>query len=241
MKFGLAACGIFGVVSFTDALCSAQQFASKGMIAMGVDRLFGYVSYTENQVTPNATAGSSTTKETSISNFSLLGRTSAANPPQIPRLSSDVFYGSGISFGVSAMYEHSSTGQQTNGTPSPDKPTEKVWLLSPRVGFGHMFSQHFGIWPRVGVTYAHDSLSTLYTDLNTGTSVTTTTSTSEWYISIDMNLVLIPVPHVGFTLGPTYDRLLSENVSVTPAQTPTTASTYSARALGVQAGLLAWF
>ena len=241
MKLGLVACGIFGVVSITDAPCSAQQFASRGTIALGADRMFGYVSFTENQVTPDAAAGGATTQETSSSNFSLLGRTSAANPPQIPRLSFDVFYGTGISLGVSAMYEHYSTGQKTNGISSPDKPTDGIWLFSPRVGFGHMFSPHFGIWPRVGVTYAHDSLSALYTDLNTGASVTTTTSTSEWYISIDANLVLVPVPHVGFTLGPTYDHLLSENVSATPTQAPTTPSTYSAHALGIQAGLLAWF
>jgi len=233
----------FSALAFTSGLATAEQFGDNGTFAISVDRIFGYVSNTQSYDTTSSTgAGDATVKtsyETTTSQFSLLGHYLPTSVGQVPRLSFDAFLGSGISLGGSVMYDHYSTSHKNAGVEDPDKPTEGIWLLSPRVGFAYMFTPHVGIWPRAGITYAHISSDSTSTS-TTGVVTSSSDSVSALYYTMDVNLVVTPVPHVGFTIGPTLDYLLSYSESTTPAST-NPDSNQKEHALGLQAGFLAWF
>ena len=238
----------FSALAFASGVAGAEQFGDSGTFAIGVDRIFGYVSdtqsydYTLTVPTGTGTTSTKTTSEMTVSNFSVFGRTSWSNGTrigQLPRLSFDAFLGPGVSVGGSLMYDHYSISNKSNGVEDPDKPSLGLWLFSPRVGFAYMFTPQVGIWPRVGITYVHTSIDSTNTS-TTGTVTTTSESLGLVYYTMDVNLVVTPVSHVGFTIGPTLDYLLSYSQSSTPAQT-NPQSNQKEHALGFQAGFLGWF
>jgi len=233
---------VFGVLASTSTIAVGAQLGDSGTFAIGADRLFGYVSDTQSyEVT--TTVGTASTKnkyETNISNFSLLGRALPVSVAQVPRLSFDAFLGPGVSIGGSLMYDHYSTSYKNNGVEDPDKPSTGLWLFSPRVGFAYMFTPEVGIWPRAGITYVHTSTDSSSTNTTTGAVTNRSESAGALYYTMDVNLVLAPVPHVGFTVGPTLDYLLSTSQSSSPPQT-NPESNQKELALGFQAGFFAWF
>jgi hypothetical protein len=103
-----------------------------------------------------------------------------------------------------------------------------------------MFTPQVGLWPRAGITYAHVATDRTSTNTTTGAVTNYSQSAGALYYTMDVNLVVTPVPHVGFTVGPTFDYLLSYSQSSTPADT-TPESNRKEHSLGVQAGFLAWF
>jgi hypothetical protein len=203
---------VFAAWALTSGHVCAEQLGDHGTFSIGIDRLFGYVnerrSYREG--TPPVTVP----RTDSDSQFSFLGRASSIS--SMPRLSFDALLGPGISVGGSFMYEHDS--DTTLGYP------EKLlgfWLISPRIGYAHIFAHRVGIWPRVGITYAHTSES----------------ARSNYMLSFttDLNLLVTPLPNIGFTVGPTLDYMLSENYVMAER------SNFKEYAIGVQAGFLVWF
>ncbi len=246
MKSRVVSLGVLIAGSLLGGSAAAEELADNGTFALGVDRMFGYVSYTEGYDSANAT-GTKTSHENSVSNFSLLGRAGSLgltnvniDIAQMPRLSFDAFLGPGVSLGGSVMYDYYSLSNKTAGQADPDKPSIGVWLISPRIGFAKMFTPQVGIWPRAGITYVHGSIDSPNTNTATGATTTTSVSVGELFYTMDVNLIIAPVPHVGFTLGPTLDYLLSYSQSQTPTATNPN-SNYKAHALGIQAGIFAWF
>jgi hypothetical protein len=244
MKSRVISLGVLLAGSLLSASAAAEQLADNGTFALGVDRMFGYVSYNASYDS-TTTTGVKTSHEATVSNFSLLGRAGNLGVgnvgiAQIPRISFDAFVGPGVSLGGSIMYDYYSIGSKNAGQEDPDKPSVGVWLISPRVGFAKMFTPQIGIWPRAGITYIHASVDSPYTDTTTGVTTANTDSVGELYYTMDVNLIIAPVAHLGFTVGPTLDYLLSDSESHTPADT-TPNSNYKAHALGVQAGIFAWF
>ena len=244
MKSRVVSLGVLLAGSLLSASAAAEQFADNGTFALGVDRIFGYVSYTSGYDSTDTT-GAKISHEDTISNFSLLGR--AANLgvdnvgiAQIPRISFDAVLGPGVTLGGSAMYDHYSLSNKNAGQEDPDKLTVGVWLVSPRIGFAKMFTPQIGIWPRAGITYVHQSTDNPSTNTATGVTTDYTDSVGELYYTMDVNLIITPVAHLGFTVGPTFDYLLSHSESHTPPDT-TPNSNYKAHALGLQAGIFAWF
>jgi len=236
----------FVALAFASGLSSAEQLGDHGTFVIGVDRVFGYVSqttsydYTTTVPTQTGTTTTKTTHETTTSQFSFLGHYLPISVGQVPRLSFDAFVGPGISLGGSIMYDYYSYGHKDNGVEDPDKQSTGIWLLSPRVGFGHMFTPVVGIWPRAGVTYAHESTDSPSTNVTTGVVTHTTSSTGALYYTMDVNLVVTPLPHIGFTVGPTLDYLLSQSSSQTPPAT-NPETNHKEHALGLQAGFFGWF
>jgi hypothetical protein len=230
------ACGLTAGSGF------AQQLGDDGTFAIGVDRLFGYVSDVQSyDITVGGGAATTTTHiEQTNNNFSLLGHVVGVEVAQVPRLSFDAFVASGLTIGGSIMYDHYSTGSSTNWHDSPDKTSTGAWLFAPRVGFAKMFVPQFGIWPRAGIMYLHTSTDDTTTNTNTGASTTNTTTNGDLYFTLDANVILAPVPHFAFTLGPTYELLLSSSVSY-PAGVTNTDSHQKEHAIGLQAGIFAWF
>lgn len=82
----------FMVCSLMGVSASAQQLADNGTFAIGVDRMFGYVSDVQSydQSITTTTPATSYHYERTVNNFSLLGRIIGAEVLRVPRLSFDL-------------------------------------------------------------------------------------------------------------------------------------------------------
>jgi hypothetical protein len=151
-------------------------------------------------VTHTSSSGSS------VTTVSLLGGSGLelGNAPySIPRIGVDYFTGSGLSLGLGAEIAFISTS--SDGT---------VVGLNPRLGYAVRVSDGFSLWPRAGVSYVHLSV-----DVQSAYVLAAT---------LEVQAVVTPFQHFGFTFSPTVDIGLAA-----------TRSTLTQ--LGLQAGMIGWF
>jgi len=220
-------------LSYCDLSAAAEQLDTSGTVALGVDRVFGVVNYSESYNTPNSSGVGMDANTYHDTNWAILGRATAAfmyMQLQSPRLSADVIVVSGISLGGGIVYDYDSGKSALpsgNGTDSH----AGIWVLAPRIGFAKMLTKHVGLWPHAGITYMHYSEDYKFSDTN---SVTTSTGDSA-FLTLDANFVLSPISHTGLTIGPTLDLLIHRHNSP-----DSTSKDDRLTAIGVQAGLLIW-
>jgi hypothetical protein len=161
----------------------------------------------------------------------------------IPRLAFDYTVIDHLSVGGSLGYLNRSGKTETTTmgvTTSRDNPTGYAILFSPRVGWVLPLSPMVAFWPRLGVTYFVASTSST----NMATPPTTTKTTLNGFaFSLDPQLVITPVPHVGITVGPMLDLPLSGRLKVerTGAMNNLTESSAKITNYGLAAGLLVYF
>jgi hypothetical protein len=202
---------------------SAQDsgFAESGVLAFGADRLFGLL---HTSFTVGEGAAETTTSSTEIS---LLTRgAEIASPYAAPRLTFDGFVTDGISLGGTLGVTSQSTEIEPPSGNTQDGPSETAVVFGARIGYGHMFSDTVGIWPKLGLTYFTDSI-----EDNDGDEV----DVSGLAMSADVMLVIAPVPHFGFTIGPVLDLGLTGSTEFGTMDVDTTITD-----VGLQAGLLGW-
>jgi hypothetical protein len=190
------------------------------------------------------------------------------NPFAMPRLALDSFVGPNVTFGASIGYVSTTgstkrpfvTGSGSGIGSGPnnvqyqtnDLPEVTGFALEPRLGVSIPVGEHNALWLRGGITYFHSTWEKTesVTDIN-GTGSTTTTSVNTQItvnataLSFDPVLVLMPVPHVGITLGPTIDIGLdgSSEVSITPNPLKLTSRPIDVKmsAYGAAGGILVFF
>jgi hypothetical protein len=262
---GLAACALL-----TSSAALAQQvntFATGGRVVVSGERLTGlFVNDTSiesdgNQTINDFTATDNTIDSNSVT-FSFLGSTEDAGPAGIPRLALDFFVVDMISIGGSFVYssrsneeDQSTTYEIGNATPDEQVKTDtttSTLAFSPRVGFGKMFTDMVGIWARGGITYIKvkqevESDRTRDPPLD-DVSSDQETNVNHFAVSLDGLLVISPINHFGFGIGPHVDIPLSGSADVEATQTTggTTTTTdaesdVSILSYGVSAGLIGWF
>ena len=223
-----------------------STFGMAGTLALGADRLFGYthsiVKVEDEQPAPIGTVTITNTVDT----ISLLGKTPFStgqfgSPYSTPRLGIDFFVIDNLSIGGSLTYVSESGEGETEGagqSVSADLDSSSGFLISPRVGFGMMFNEAIGIWPRGGITFF--TVSTERKD-NTG-ATTSEVSLNGLALTVEVPFILSPADHVAITLGPTLDFPLSGSSEVDPAgPTPSTEIDVKITDIGLNAGLLTWF
>jgi hypothetical protein len=250
MRHRLAFCAAL-VFGLTHARAQAQEaaalgssFARAGTVAIGAERMFGFSrsSLTVQQEQPP----SDTEATTTLNRFSLLGRTAFSpqfpSPYSTPRFGIDFFPIDGLSFGGSLTYVTESGETETEtpaGSQTEDTDPGSGFLISPRVGYGLMFSEVFGIWPRGGITYF-----TAGEENKNAAGQTTSESTIKGLAAtIEVPLIISPVDHVGFTIGPTLDIPLSGSSETDPTDPADATTEFDVKFMdiGVHAGLLVWF
>ena len=217
------------VLVFVAGQAAAQpQPGESGTLALGVDRLFGFHYATETQ----EAAGVETSD--SVTSIALLGKAAILSIAEYPRLSADYFVDPGISLGGSLMY--------ASYSPDSDGATldtsAGIFVVSARVGYATMFNENVGLWPRIGLTYGHMSTSVKGTN-SAGGSLDAESSGSQLLLDLEAMLIVSPAPHVGFTLGPTFDYELSRSAETDGEDTLEGVST-SFTDFGLQAGFVAW-
>jgi len=232
----------------TSTAFAQDQFATQGTLALSADRLFG-LTITTNKVKDNA--GNTTTD--SATTFTLLGANGVTSEASgalttyaIPRLGIDYFVIDGLSLGGSLLFFTRSTEEEvepaTGPTVTNDGPSTTAFAFMPRVGYGVMFNENIGIWPRAGITYYNVNTEIDITVLNvTGTREITDTGTA---LTIEVPLVLAPIPHLALTIGPTFDIPLGGSFETTDSlpgtASVTNESDHTIFEFGIHAGLLGW-
>lgn len=204
-------------------------FGRAGVFVLGAERLFGF-SQSNTTVKIDDPAVSS---ETKISNTSLFFLASNPRTPFIaPRIGFDYFVANNISVGGSVGYTSDSDEGKVNGQ-NNDALKEKntAFLFAPRAGYALMFSETFGLWPRLGVSYV---------SLKEETGNDNEISASMLAVSLEGNLVITPVPHAGFMIGPMVDFPLTGSGEQKAGPQTTELDTVKTTTFGLQAGLFIW-
>nr|HMR07559.1 outer membrane beta-barrel protein [Polyangiaceae bacterium] len=179
-------------------------------------------------------------EESSQTSFFFLGSNPQGNvsnplgsPFIAPRIGFDYFVVNNVSVGGSVTYiSDSSSGDRTQGNQQQDLPDQKTntFLVAPRAGYALMFSDTFGLWPRGGITYVSSKAEV---DDNE-------TSGSMLALSVEGNLVITPVPHAGFLIGPTLDFPILGSGEQKAGQNTTDLDTFKVTTFGLQAGIFIW-
>lgn len=234
----IGACLVLSAVMLAAPAAYAQDFGESGQFAVGAERLFGIAHTSISSEVGDAEATLSHT------NISLLMSRSNSSTGGIfplgysfPRIGADYFVMDGLSVGGSlGVYTHSGEveAEEMGVSIESDTGSYTGFLFQPRVGYAFMFSDMFGIWPRGGITFLHEGFEAGNND---------ETSSSAWAITIDAPLVIHPVPHVVFGIGPTLDLGVTGSSEDDPADPddPTTETDFTMHDFGLQASLVVYF
>jgi hypothetical protein len=95
-----------------------------------------------------------------------------------------------------------------------------------------MFSDVIGIWPRGGFSYV------TYSQDDDGDE----SSRNGFAFSAECMFAILPVPHAGFVVGPTFDWVFTGGGEIDPAGPGSRdIDSFKVTTFGIQAGMLIWF
>jgi hypothetical protein len=163
----------------------------------------------------------------------------AFTPLVMPRLSLDARWANGFSLGAVLSYAARSAQQSSDGVDGT-LPSSESALLGPRVGWLKPLSNNVAVWLRGGPTWAYRASS----DATSEPGERRTFTERQWAISLEPQLVVMPWPHLGLSLGAALDLGVDGENELAYRGGPfpetsrmrETVSTY-----GITAGLLALF
>ncbi|MEZ4223811.1 MAG: hypothetical protein R3B13_22875 [Polyangiaceae bacterium] len=213
-------------------------FGRAGVFVIGAERLMGF-SQTSNKIKIDDPAVSSE-EDSSQTSFFFLGSNPQGNqtnplgsPFIAPRIGFDYFIVDNVSVGGAITYvSDTSSGDRTQGNQQQDLEdiSTNTFMVSPRAGYALMFSETFGLWPRGGISYVNMKS-------EVGDNETSATILA---LSLEGNLVITPVPHAGFLIGPTLDFPLVGSGELKQPNATTDLDTFKVTTFGLQAGLFVW-
>lgn len=184
--------------------------------------------------------------ERSGTDASFLGSGGASlNVFSVPRVGFDGMFENGLTLGGSLSYlvtsgKHDVFDFDSTTKRSENDPGNSIFILAPRVGMMIPASPTVGIWLRGGISRISLSSETNNVDFDTGEPLTSTSTSTVTLVNLtlDPQLVIAPVPHVGITLGALLDIGVSGTAETSGS---TTTSDVKASSYGVSGGLVAIF
>jgi hypothetical protein len=232
---------MFGAI----VLCSAssawaqERFGKAGQFAIAGERLFGFAhhSFTTTRDVPGGEV-ETTQSGTTINLLGQgLGFPTLQSVLQTPRVGFDYFIIDGLSLGGSLMFSTTSAEQEVEDADGDQRESEVTYnsfAIAPRIGYALMFNDTIGIWPRGGPTFIGGSIEDDDED---------ETSISMFALSVEAPLVITPVPHAAFLVGPSLDFAFSGTQTVDPSEPnqDEVESDIKATEIGIQAGILVYF
>jgi len=263
--------GLTVAVAFLPATAwgQADSFGRQGQFAISGERLLGlFVHKVEADLQMTATGGPGggtatvdTNTETKATEFVVLGNSDQVGPAGTPRIAFDFFVIDGLSLGGALLYENHSVENDTGGTATLGGQSQaidrtqvevdtNVFGIAPRIGYAYMFTPNVGIWPRGGISYvtSNSEEKETVTDPTDGSVQTTDTDTSVNHLSLalDAMLVLSPIEHVGFGIGPFVEIPLSGDIEtkasqVNPALQGDGNGDVKITSYGATSSLIVWF
>ncbi|MFO7179058.1 MAG: hypothetical protein DIU78_010195 [Pseudomonadota bacterium] len=220
---------LLGVPSVAAAQGARESFGSRGQFVIGAERLFGLV-VSSSTVDPEI--GSEI--EESHTSFTLLanptngvgnGRVSTYS---FPRVGFDFLVTDGVSVGAALGMASVSGTLDTEAQPEQELDPTLAFLFAPRVGYAYPFGSTIGIWPRVGISYVTSSTSNDIVE----------TSYYRLAVTLEAPLVISPVPHAAFTIGPVFDIGVSGGIEES-AQMGGLRVSFESDESGIEWGLMA--
>jgi hypothetical protein len=178
--------------------------AEDGQFVFGFDRV---TSLAFDRQTMSYEGGfEHTFKSTSLN---LLG-VDSSSPAQMPRFALDYVIAAGVTAGVALSFATRSLSMDDGGGEPPLQPPTaqdegSTFLIGGRVGYAYAIDETFGIWPRAGLSYAVSSGEYGVTDETTGVTETFDLTTSFFDLDLEALLVISPVEHTAFMIGPYLD------------------------------------
>jgi hypothetical protein len=148
-------------ITFAAGTSAAQQpgstFATtQSRFVLSAERLFG-LSFTR-ETHENIDPGDPTTEtKTSTTNIGLGTNVFYYSPYVQPQLGFDVFVIDHLSVGGALSYFTVSGESEETGEASNDVTEFTLFRVTPRVGYGMMFTDLIGLWARGGLTYYNQS------------------------------------------------------------------------------------
>ncbi len=195
--------------------------------------------------------------EVSRTTFVFLGNDAETTAAGVPRLAFDYFVIPSLSIGGALMFttrsqENDDNYARPNGLGLGDvdtttDTTETTFAIAPRAGYGIMFTDLLGLWARGGITYASDTVEADVEDVDFAGNVTSSSSEStihHWSLSLDGMLVISPIGHFAFAVGPYLDIPITGDIEIRSQydgnQVDRIDGDVSALSFGLSAGLLGW-
>lgn len=236
----------FGFAAFGLALAppaGAQEFGKAHGFVIAAERVMGFTS-TKTETEGSIETGALSTdyeSETTHSHFDFLAKGDVSDPFVAPRLAFDFFVIDGLSVGGALGYSSDDRdGDETIGNTNRDVVAEESSgvIVAPRVGYAVMFTPVVGIWPRGGLSYW-----TSKQELDQpGNQPDTEANASGLSLSAEVMLVIAPVPHGAFLVGPTLDLpVTSSGDADLGGNTNADFDKVDVTTLGIQAGVGVWF
>ncbi|MFZ5892095.1 MAG: hypothetical protein ACOY0T_13650 [Myxococcota bacterium] len=188
---------------------SDRTFGNAGEFAISAERLVG-VSRTARETNIGGVKDKNSVNRANI----LLNQNGDPYNYSHARLGFDYFVIDGLSVGTAIGFSTNSGDNKY-----------REFLVAPRVGYALMFSDSIGIWPRLGLTYQ---------DQKTPIGVSGILA-----VTVEANLVIVPVEHTALTIGPTLDATIAGKLN--PRGSEFGKSDYKQDELGLQTGLTIFF
>jgi hypothetical protein len=196
---------------------SERTFGASGDFVISAERVLGFAASSSKIKLDGPDQKESVTRFNFLTNAnqSSVGEAGLSVPAgySAPRLAFDYFLADAISIGIAIGYS-SATNSEKNG----------YFIASPRVGYAFMFNETFGIWPRLGGTYIDQKIN--------GSKLGVIA------ISAELPVVITPMEHVAFTIGPSFDGGLYGKINPDGPQGQTD---FAMDEFGVHAALSAFF
>jgi len=198
-----------------------ENIGRTGQFIFGMERVTG-IFFDQQAITYKdpATRADQTFTFKSTS-FGLLGLDSAS-PSALPRFALDYVVYQGFTVGGSLVL--STRGMSVSGggqgaqppAPPPTANNDGLTLFGgARIGYAYAFDSTFGIWPRVGLSYASSSARSELRDPSTGLSLGTFEYKANFgNANLEVLLAVSPVEHIVLTAGPYLDLGLTGGYSV---------------------------
>jgi hypothetical protein len=226
------------------------------MLVISAERIAGVTSMSSSASTTttfSASNGSTTSNggtltenyDESATGVNLLWNGGASNVFAIPRIAIDGFVAPQVTLGGSAGFMSRSGSTKTarvatapgsttrlSSNSDDDLPDVTAFVVSPRLGVVVPLGPKVALWMRGGVTYFQTSLESTAVDppVSSGDPTITTKvsgETSGTAATFDAQLVIVPIDHVGITIGPVFDIALAGSTKTTTTITATTGSGFS--------------
>ncbi len=233
------------------------NFGDQGQFVFGADRLFSAFTYTSNIYAFPGVNGNTTVNGTSmgllwggsgVSGGTPNGGGFVAGNPNFyspPRVGFDYVIIPHLTIG-GELYAWFTPGQNystpTGNGASTTNPnaTGSSFGIAPRVGYIFGLNDTFSFWLRGGLSYYVSNWSSNGT-LPNGCSVTA--GIDAFGLDLDPQLVISPVNHFAFTVGPALDWgfLGGWSSNSNSCNGVTQSGNYNAVSFGVNGGLLGWF
>jgi hypothetical protein len=256
----LLALGVLSASLLLPATSQAQDahgFGSETQLLISADRLVPLFSW--NSATVTTTQGNNQVKVTqSDSSTSLLwGSDSQAfsfgsrTPHTVPRAAADfvviphLTIGGTLAFafGLGGSTKTETTNNNQTVTVENDSPSTTIIALGPRVGYIIPFGDVLAVWLRGGFSF-YSIKQTQETNDNNNTTERDTTKVTAFSLDVDPQLVIVPLEHFFFTVGPAINIPLSGSVSqerVRGATTTTIDNDLTLWHFGISASVGGWF